>query len=285
MTYYGEPLLESPTEEIQMLRRLEGHPHVLRLLDFSESESAVWLVLELCDGGELFDMISRGGKLHETQCVHYMRQIVSAVAHCHARFIAHLDLSLENVLIDAANNIRLSDFGMARELKRVSVALQSAVSTPALHVEDHAEGDEIKSSTSASTSTSTSGSSSSSSTTIPITAALTTHPTSSLQSLHSSSSDQTSTCAVSHDLAIPNGRSEDARLSIAMETYPLSGRFGKVAYMSPEVYAGLPFDGRRADTFSLGVMLFLMLTGLPPWILPTNTGKRLSNAYNMCSRI
>jgi len=46
------------------------------------------------------------------------------------------------------------------------------------------------------------------------------------------------------------------------------GRVGKLQYMCPEVYARRPFDARKADVYCLGVMLFMMLIGAPPYQAP-----------------
>ena len=63
-----------------------------------------------------------------------------------------------------------------------------------------------------------------------------------------------------------------AEPSATETTELLIGKVGKHGYMAPEVYEGLPFDGRLADMFSIGVVLFLLLVGCPPWKLPTTTG-------------
>jgi serine/threonine protein kinase len=52
------------------------------------------------------------------------------------------------------------------------------------------------------------------------------------------------------------------------------GAVGKNGYAAPEVFANAEYDGRKADVFSLGVVLFCMLTGLPPWSQPTASDKR-----------
>jgi len=48
-------------------------------------------------------------------------------------------------------------------------------------------------------------------------------------------------------------------------------RVGKVQYMAPEVYARKVYDAKKADIWSLGVMLFMMLIGAPPYEVPTST--------------
>jgi len=45
----------------------------------------------------------------------------------------------------------------------------------------------------------------------------------------------------------------------------ITGRSGKITYQAPEIIEGKPFDGKQADCFALGVALFVMLTGLPPF--------------------
>jgi len=53
------------------------------------------------------------------------------------------------------------------------------------------------------------------------------------------------------------------------ESYYFNERVGKTGYMSPEVYNKQKYDGRLADIWSLGVMLFMMLIGAPPYEIPT----------------
>lgn len=55
---------------------------------------------------------------------------------------------------------------------------------------------------------------------------------------------------------------------------------GKLGYMAPEIFAGLPFDGRAADVYSLGVMLFAMLVGFPPYAQPCDADKRFEAIYS-----
>ena len=56
-------------------------------------------------------------------------------------------------------------------------------------------------------------------------------------------------------------------------------RPGKTNYMAPEIYEGSEFDGRAADVYSCGVILFMMLLGCPPYELPTITDRRFRLIY------
>ncbi|KAJ0397056.1 hypothetical protein P43SY_010040 [Pythium insidiosum] len=152
------------------------HHHVLTLYtDFVDARSqSRCLILDYCPYGELYDQIqhapSQSLSVDTTRRLFF--QIATALTFIHAQGIAHRDLSLENVLIDARKQCRVADFGLAAERGR-----------------------------------------------------------------------------------------------------RCTGRVGKTFYMAPEVYgfddaAGGDYDGLRADMWSLGVMLFIMVTGVPPFETP-----------------
>ncbi|WFD31843.1 hypothetical protein MSPP1_002883 [Malassezia sp. CBS 17886] len=100
--------------EIHHHRRLH-HPHVLQLFEVVESDTSIWLATELCAGGELYDYVVRRGSLTEPEARILFGQLCCAVAYVHREGIVHRDLKLENILLDAHNNIKLSDFGFTRE--------------------------------------------------------------------------------------------------------------------------------------------------------------------------
>lgn len=59
---------------------------------------------------DLFDLLTDGGALSEQNTLRFLEQMLSGVNFMHRRGVAHLDLKLENVGIDAAGNIRIFDF-------------------------------------------------------------------------------------------------------------------------------------------------------------------------------
>lgn len=70
--------------------------------------------MEYCSGGELFDKISANHKFTEEQVAMIIRQLVSAIAYCHANNIVHRDIKPENILLEDRNGehfIKLADFG------------------------------------------------------------------------------------------------------------------------------------------------------------------------------
>jgi len=90
-------------------------PYILRMLGaFSEDLGGrTWLVTELADGGDLFDLVaSSSGRIAEVEVQRMLRQLLEALAYLHSHGIGHRDVSLENVLLKDGE-VRLMDFGMA----------------------------------------------------------------------------------------------------------------------------------------------------------------------------
>ncbi|WCJ23206.1 CBL-interacting protein kinase 1 [Euphorbia peplus] len=98
--------------EIATLKLLK-HPNVVTLHEVLASKSKIYMVLEYVNGGELFDRIASKGKLTEAEGRKLFQQLIDGVSYCHNKGVFHRDLKLENVLIDAKGNIKISDFGLS----------------------------------------------------------------------------------------------------------------------------------------------------------------------------
>eukprot|EP01088_Endostelium_zonatum_P008901 TRINITY_DN22078_c0_g1_i1.p1 TRINITY_DN22078_c0_g1~~TRINITY_DN22078_c0_g1_i1.p1 ORF type:complete len:373 (-),score=83.17 TRINITY_DN22078_c0_g1_i1:49-1167(-) len=98
--------------EIELLKSLD-HPGIVKLLEVYESDERVYLVFEY-KNGDLYNYIQTKGPVTEMVAMEIFRQLVDAVDHCHKRNIVHLDIKLENILIDDNTlEITLADFGFA----------------------------------------------------------------------------------------------------------------------------------------------------------------------------
>ncbi|KAK0186494.1 hypothetical protein F5146DRAFT_1113543 [Armillaria mellea] len=102
------------TREIHHHRQLH-HPHVAQMYEVIATESSIWIVTELCSGGELFDYLVEKGRLSEDETRVMFGQLCLAVAYLHEKGIVHRDLKLENVLLDERCKVKLGDFGFTRE--------------------------------------------------------------------------------------------------------------------------------------------------------------------------
>ena len=88
-------------EEIYTMADLD-HPNIIRIHEVFEDEDSIYLVLDLCQGGELLDRLheQRGSRYSEREACQYVYTILSAVKYCHGHHVVHRDLKLENFLFE-----------------------------------------------------------------------------------------------------------------------------------------------------------------------------------------
>eukprot|EP00760_Papus_ankaliazontas_P020857 PhM_4_TR18593/c5_g1_i1/m.97011/K06641/CHK2; serine/threonine-protein kinase Chk2 len=117
--------------EIGVLRRVR-HPNIVTVHDVFDTKEHVHMVLELCEGGDLFDHVSRTRNgLDEAKARVLFRQLVSAVRYLHHKGIVHRDIKPENILLveKDKDEIKLADFGLAKVFALVMSGSQSSPST------------------------------------------------------------------------------------------------------------------------------------------------------------
>ena len=174
-------------EEVAVLRAID-HPNILRLYEVYETTDTIYLITQLCEGGELFDRIIQRGVFSEGEAAVLIAQLLDALTYLHSRGIVHRDVKPENVLIERSDphhlhtpqpsilsptplydHLFLADFGMATNTLTKPRALRA------------------------------------------------------------------------------------------------SSQLGSVGYMAPEVFSGLPYT-EACDVWSVGVILYILLAGIPPFI-------------------
>ncbi|KAJ5073050.1 checkpoint kinase [Anaeramoeba ignava] len=93
------------------------HPSVVIAKDIFDSPNFLYLVLELCVGGDLFDRISAKERYNEEESRIVFEKIISAIKYLHRKGIVHRDLKPENILLiskDSDTDIKIVDFGLSR---------------------------------------------------------------------------------------------------------------------------------------------------------------------------
>ena len=118
--------IEGFTHEINIMIKLD-HPNIIKLYEVYETDTYVYIVMELCTGGELFDRIientENGKQFSEKQAAEIYRQMMSAINYCHKNGIVHRDLKPENLLYltkDENSPIKVIDFGMSKKFDNKS---------------------------------------------------------------------------------------------------------------------------------------------------------------------
>jgi serine/threonine protein kinase len=158
-------MFEHFEQEVRIHQSL-NHPSVAKLVEVIYDTSVIYLIIEYCQNGELFQYVAEHGLLDDRTIRYLFKQIVEGMAYLHSRGIAHRDLKPENILIDGAFNGKIIDFGF---------------------------------------------------------------------------------CHAAPDSAL------------------LTTPCGTLQYAAPELVMGRKYDGKLADVWSLGIVLFMMVTGRLPW--------------------
>jgi len=100
--------------EAHAAARLSGHPHVVSVHDADFTpQGTPYLVMELCTGGSLADLVRRGGPLPAERVRQLGVQLADALAAAHAEGVLHRDIKPGNILLDRYGTVKLADFGLA----------------------------------------------------------------------------------------------------------------------------------------------------------------------------
>ena len=93
-----------------------NHENIVKLHEVYETETSIYLVLDLLEGGELFQRIPFMNNYEDTDIKTLMKNLLNALAHMHEKGVMHRDIKPDNILLESAKNdydIRIADFGLA----------------------------------------------------------------------------------------------------------------------------------------------------------------------------
>ena len=135
---FDKKLIKNKTRlktEINLLRELD-HPNIVKLYETFEDKQYIYLIMEECSGGELFQKLAlnaKNNKLYtEKDAARLMKQILEAVNYLHHHGICHRDLKPENILLSSMSDnfqLKLIDFGLSKVLKSMNGLMKDKVGT------------------------------------------------------------------------------------------------------------------------------------------------------------
>jgi len=107
-------VVDEHSEELAIHEHIGSHPNIVNLIHSFETKNHIYLVLEFCSNGDLYEAIRLGRGPLETEHVRdFMLQLVAAVEHIHSKRIYHRDIKPENIFLTQSGSMKLGDFGLA----------------------------------------------------------------------------------------------------------------------------------------------------------------------------
>lgn len=125
--------LQALQREVEIMKSIR-HPNILRLKAVAmdteiANKTVAVLVLEIADGGELFDFLMHTKHFDEILARTYFKQLISALKCCHAQNIYHRDIKPENILMSSEYQLKLADFGLGNTTEDSNDLLETECGT------------------------------------------------------------------------------------------------------------------------------------------------------------
>ena len=112
-------------DEVSIMKKL-NHPNLVTAVETGRDtfkkhngneKEFEYLVMELAPAGDLFDVLLKCRRFSEPTARHFFKQIVEGLDYLHFEHsLCHLDIKLENILVDENFNVKITDFGFAKEV-------------------------------------------------------------------------------------------------------------------------------------------------------------------------
>jgi len=268
------------SNEVLILKRLD-HPHVVQLFDIFETKKNVYLVMERCLGGELFEQIANlaaqgGGGFTEKECILVLHQIAKAVQYMHSMGIVHRDLKPENILCvhpNSLTHVKVADFGISKVIfdpeerrarkeqvrkqrRREYDALRGQLANPLQFTGDEVDDEKLEALNSAVSLKKEKGKSRR-------------RDRERRRKIIDPLAKKTKKKSSKRDRSKSKSKRErQERLSGAWKEKEsknlMDTMCGTISYTAPEILRERPYD-KRVDYWSLGVLAFMLLCGYPPF--------------------
>mmetsp|Transcript_91275 Transcript_91275/g.190889 ORF Transcript_91275/g.190889 Transcript_91275/m.190889 type:complete len:553 (+) Transcript_91275:253-1911(+) len=117
------------------IMKMTDHPNIIKLYETFEDKSHMFLVMELCSGGDVMKRLMAIGRFSESDSALLMKQILRSVFYMHTKGLCHRDVKPENFLFltqapVAENTVKIIDFGLSCQMKENQV-MTTKLGTPA----------------------------------------------------------------------------------------------------------------------------------------------------------
>ena len=136
-------VIERFKNELKLARKV-SHENVCRLYDLHEESGTLYITMEYVPGENLGALIRREGRLSAARASNLAIQIVGGLAQAHKLGVIHRDLKPHNIMIEPAGDVRIMDFGIARQAGGPELtAAGIMVGTPSYMSPEQASGESV----------------------------------------------------------------------------------------------------------------------------------------------
>ncbi|MEO7022452.1 MAG: protein kinase [Ktedonobacteraceae bacterium] len=201
------------------------HIHIMPIYEYGEQDQLAYLVMPYVTGGTLREILIERGALPLSKVLPILEQAAEALDYAHERGIIHRDIKPGNMLFHADGRLLLTDFGLAKLLDQTGETFANA---------------------------------------FPAHATLEREATQALPFAHLKHLISPTTQAIALGWLKEEGAEMTRKVNQHMSSMSSETVIGTPEYLAPERALGQPVD-RRADIYSLGIVLFQMLTGQLPF--------------------
>ncbi|XP_076090427.1 serine/threonine-protein kinase Nek4-like isoform X2 [Mytilus galloprovincialis] len=108
-------LLDRETQILSDLKRFK-HQNIVEYVECFRQGDSAYIIMEYCERGTLYEYIRQNKVVSEYMFVEFVRQMASGLEFLHSKNVLHRDVKSKNILLTAHNDVKIADFGVAREI-------------------------------------------------------------------------------------------------------------------------------------------------------------------------
>jgi serine/threonine-protein kinase len=142
----GPEFIERFLREARSAAKLQ-HPNIVTIYQVRPYKETFYIVMELVDGGTAGDLLASQGRLAPHQATRIVWSVADALDHAHRRFVIHRDLKPANILLTRGGTVKVSDFGVARDVLQAEDLAAAGVGTTLYMAPEQIEGGAVTAAT------------------------------------------------------------------------------------------------------------------------------------------
>ncbi len=101
-------------KEVEILKNLD-HPHIIKVFEFFDTSTHIYIIMEFLSGGDLFDRINKERYFSQKKAMEIIQPLLEAIAYLHSQKIVHRDIKPANLFLDREHRrIKIGDLNIAR---------------------------------------------------------------------------------------------------------------------------------------------------------------------------